>query len=117
MLAIVFHTIDDCAYPFTKQARVQRKDGAYHETIEVYDPIFPHIREAPDCPVFVGICVTPVLRTVKAGVCVMFPESMDCLISPRSFPGAKHQLADKGRVENFSLSKCISPKRRVTNIA
>ena len=82
MQAIVLHSIDDCQHPFAKQARVQHNDNAYHDTIEDEDPMVPHILEAPNCPVFVNICVTPVSSTVDAVLVVNFDVGIRPLISP-----------------------------------
>jgi len=42
----------------------------------------PHFREAPNCPVFVNICVTPVSSTVDAVLVVNFDVGIRPLISP-----------------------------------
>jgi len=52
----------------------------------------PHIREAPNCPVFVNICVSPVSSTVDAVLVVNFDVGIRPLVSPRCAPIASNQV-------------------------
>jgi hypothetical protein len=95
MLAIVLHTIDDYKHHFAKCARVQHKDDAYHETIEVCHFMVPHIREAPLCPVIVNVCVTLVSSTEDEVFGIIFEKGMHSLIYPRCFPNKNNQVVDE----------------------
>jgi len=95
MLAIVLLAIEDCQHPFAKQARVQRKDDAFHETIEVYDLMVPHIRRAPHCPYSKNVGVTPSFSIADEVLGVIFEEGMHSLIYPRCFPNKNNQVVDE----------------------
>jgi hypothetical protein len=55
----------------------------------------PHIREAPNCPVFEKICGTPVSSTVDAVFVVNFDVGIRPLVSPRCAPIASIQVVDE----------------------
>jgi len=50
---------------FAREARVQRRDRAYHEAFEAHDPMILHVREAFDCPVSINISATLYLEPLK----------------------------------------------------
>jgi len=113
MLALFLVRIDDCRNPFRKQARVQRKDGPYYKTSEVYDLLVPHIREAPHGPVFVNISVTPVSSTIDAVFDVIIEKGMHSVISPRCFPSQTIRWLMKVFLKNSSEKHHFSHVRYV----
>jgi len=60
MLAIVVRAMDDGTSRLARAARVQRKDGGYHETFGVHVHMVVRVREVLDCAVFVNNRVAPV---------------------------------------------------------
>jgi len=101
MLATVCDGIGSVPYPVTREARVQRKDGANHETFEVHNHLVPQVRSALHCSLFVNTRITPVSNTVEAVLSVVFVEGMHSLISRRRLLCANHGVASKCLVEKF----------------
>jgi hypothetical protein len=103
MLTIVRDAVDDRAYSFAREARILRKDGAYHETFEFHDHVILQVRAVLHRRVFVNSRVTPVWSTAEAVFGVVFVEGEHSLIFPPRFPCAKHQVTMKALVEKFLL--------------
>ena len=76
MLAIVRDTVDNRPYSFARQARVNCKHGAYHETFEVHPQMLLQVREVLHRPVCVSIPVTPVSSTLEAEFREVFVEDV-----------------------------------------
>jgi len=101
VLGIVHDAIDDGPYSFAREAWVEWKNGAYHETFEVHDHVVLQAHEVLDCPSSVNAQVTLVSSTVEAEFGVIFVASVHSLISPRGFPRANLQVADEALVVKF----------------
>jgi len=65
MQAIVHDAIDNRLFSFARDAWVERKYGAFHETLQVHGHMVLQIREVLDCIVSVHIRVIPVSSTVN----------------------------------------------------
>jgi hypothetical protein len=129
MLAIVRDAIDNRLYSVARQARAQRKYGAYHETFEVHSQMLLQVRDVLHRPIVVNIHVTLVSSTIEAVKGIFFVEGVNSLIFPPRFRCAKHQVPTKILIEKssgistvsmsvtsryISRTKCISPEDALT---
>jgi|YelNatPaOPRAMG01_1025707.scaffolds.fasta_scaffold85483_2 hypothetical protein len=101
MLAIVHDAMDNRTYPLARDARVERKYGAFHETFAVHFHVVLQIREVLHRPVGVNISFIPVSSTIGALKGKFFVEGVHSLAFRRHFPCARHQVANKGPDEKF----------------
>jgi len=76
MFAIVRDAIDNRPFSFARDARVERKHGAYHETFEVHCQTVLQIRELLHGPIVVNIPVTLVPSTLEPVKGMFFVEGM-----------------------------------------
>jgi len=76
MLAIFRDATDDRPYPLARDARVECKRGAYHETCEVLCQMVLQVRDVLHCPICVNMRVTPVPSTLEAEYREVFVESI-----------------------------------------
>jgi len=77
MPAIVRDAVDHRPFPIARDARVECKHGAYHETFEVRCQMVLQVREVLHRPIAVNIPVTLVPSTVEAVKGMFFVEAMD----------------------------------------
>ena len=76
MLAIVRDAIDNRLYSVARQARAQRKYGAYHETFEVHSQMLLQVRDVLHRSVCVNAPVNFVSSTVEALKGMFFVEGI-----------------------------------------
>jgi len=113
MMAIFWDAIDNGPYRPARQASLECKDGAYHETIELHGHMVLQVRDVLHRPVGLNIRVTPVSSTVKAGFGVILVECMCSLISPQRIPCASHRVTIKSLVGMFVWNLDFYDARRV----
>ena len=76
MQAIFRFSIDNRPYSFARDARVQRKNGAYHEPFEFHDYVILQVRDVLRRPLYVNIRITSVWSTVEAVDGMFFVKAM-----------------------------------------
>jgi len=108
MLTIVRDAVDDRAYSFAREARILRKDGAYHETFEFHDHVILQVRAVLHRRVFVNSRVTPVWSTAEAVFGVVFVEGVHSLIFCSALPVCQASGDDES-----SCRKIPPPKPRL----
>jgi len=75
-LAMLRDAIDNRPYPLARDARVQRRHGAYHESFEIHYRMVPQVREVLHRPIVLNTPVTLDSNTLEAVKGMFFVEGI-----------------------------------------